>query len=401
MKCIETICEKEYCTGCGACIYVCPKKCIRYEFDELDNIYPKIDGTKCVGCKKCRQVCPHLNQIKKNDIRKCYAAWSNNTNIRNESASGGIASELYYWAMKNKYKVIGTVWSEKKVVFKVAEKYEDIDEFRNSKYVFSNIGDTFKIVCELLKNKERVLFIGLPCQVAALSNFIKSNNMNTKQLLLVDLVCHGVVPNQYLISHIHSIEKKKGRHADNINFRSPIYHTNKFFFTLQDKNGIFYKKNPKSNDCYQIAYHKALAYRENCYYCEYACPKRCGDISLCDFTSVGKVEMFDYTNENISCVMINTDKGFEIWNEILNTGKVWAVKRPTEEITNYERQLKRPSRKHKNRDKFIKKYKETRNFTKAAQFALRLDIIWNLANYILPLRFFRNIKRKLVIDGEK
>ena len=392
---MEMICKKDTCTGCGACISVCPQNCIKYELDSLDNIYPQIDYEKCIGCGQCKQVCPHLNPINKNEIMKCYAAWSNNKFVKENSASGGIASELYFFLLEKGFKVVGTAWDGRRVVFKITDKHEDIEKFRNSKYVFSYVGKNYKRISDLLKNGEKVLFIGLPCQVAAVKNFCKVKHMDMRNLILVDLVCHGVISSQYLISHIQTIERKKKLSTEDIQFRNPQFHTDKYFFTLSDKKGIFYKKHVKSNDCYQLAYHRALAYRENCYNCEYACEKRCGDISLCDFTSVGKVEEFAYTNKNTSCVMVNTDKGMRLWNDVVSSGKIWAMNRPIEEITNFEKQLKGPSLKHKNRDRFLEAYESTKDFTRSAHYALRVDIMWNIMNYVLPLRQINDLRKKI------
>ncbi|MCM1125566.1 MAG: Coenzyme F420 hydrogenase/dehydrogenase, beta subunit C-terminal domain [Lachnospiraceae bacterium] len=393
MNNIEARCKKDKCTGCGVCISICPQNCISYKNDELDNIYPKIDLSRCVECGLCIQVCPQLNLINKNKIKKCYAAWSSDWSTRESSASGGIASELYFYLIMNGYNAAGTIWNERSVLFKITKDVNDIMKFRNSKYVFSCIGACYGEISKLLKNKEKVFFVGLPCQVAAIKKYCQVLNVNEQNLILVDLVCHGVVPAQYLNSHIEYIEKKKKRRTERIFFRNPKFQTDKYYFTLEDKKGIFYCKKVKSDDCYQLAYHRALAYRENCYYCGYACEKRCGDLTLCDYTSVGKMGNCDYTNENVSCVMINTDKGERVWKKIISSGRIWEEERPIEEITNYEKQLNEPSPKHKCRRKFEVEYIKEKNFTKAAHKALKIDILWNVLNYILPLRKINDFRK--------
>ena len=50
--------SKETCTGCNACAYICPKKCISFKNDETYDIaYPVIDETQCINCGKCKKVC--------------------------------------------------------------------------------------------------------------------------------------------------------------------------------------------------------------------------------------------------------------------------------------------------------------------------------------------------------
>lgn len=395
MNNIETICEKDNCTGCGACVSVCSQKCVLYEEDALDNIYPKIDQKKCVKCGQCRRVCPELNPVPSYNIKKCYAAWSGDPAIKENSASGGIASELYLYLIKNGYKVAGAMWSDQRVIFKISENIEDVSKFRNSKYVFSSVGACYEEISKLLKEGKKIFFVGLPCQVAAVKNYCKVTNADDSNLILADLVCHGVMASQYLISHVKSIEKKRGKRTEEIFFRDPQFGTCMFYFTLHDKKGIFYKKQVKSNDCYQIAYHKALSYRENCYHCKYACRNRNGDLSLCDFTAVGTLGEFEYTNENVSCVMVNTNKGEKLWYEILASGRVWAEERPIEEITDYEKQLNFPSKKHKSRSKFENEYIKSKNFEIAACHALFMDILWNMLNFVLPLRRINDFRKRI------
>lgn len=56
------------------------------------------------------------------------------------------------------------------------------------------------------KDGYEVIFIGLPCQVAALRTYLK---IDFRNLILVDIICHGTPPQVYLDEHIHYFENKK------------------------------------------------------------------------------------------------------------------------------------------------------------------------------------------------
>lgn len=45
--------SKNNCTGCSACIAVCPRKCIEMRVDEEQFNYPKIDEKDCIDCGLC------------------------------------------------------------------------------------------------------------------------------------------------------------------------------------------------------------------------------------------------------------------------------------------------------------------------------------------------------------
>lgn len=95
--------------------------------------------------------------------------------------------------------------SDLKVVIK---GYDDnnILKFKNSKYVHSKMGSTFLDIKNQLKDGYEVIFIGLPCQVAALRTYLK---IDFRNLILVDIICHGTPPQVYLDEHIHYFENKK------------------------------------------------------------------------------------------------------------------------------------------------------------------------------------------------
>ncbi len=56
------ILDEDLCTGCDACVVVCPVDCIDKISDPLHSGYAMgictIDLQVCIGCKLCAQVCP-------------------------------------------------------------------------------------------------------------------------------------------------------------------------------------------------------------------------------------------------------------------------------------------------------------------------------------------------------
>jgi len=56
------ILDEDLCTGCEACVTVCPVDCIDKIGDPTHPGYAMglctIDMNRCIGCKLCAQVCP-------------------------------------------------------------------------------------------------------------------------------------------------------------------------------------------------------------------------------------------------------------------------------------------------------------------------------------------------------
>lgn len=364
----RVICSHDKCTGCTACRDVCPKQCITMRPDALDALRPVVDESICIDCGLCEKTCPNNRELSYKLPHKVWAAWSNDSDVRRTSASGGIACELYRYWIKNGGVATGVVYDrDEGCHFILLEKESDIKAVQNSKYTFSDTAGIYKVVKQKLQAGISVLFIGVPCQVAGLYGFLKKEYDN---LTTVDIICHGMPPATYLEQHIKSIEDKKKEHTHQLFFRDPKYYTYTYTFTLKNNKGKeFYKKKVLTRDNYQLGYHKALIYRENCYSCNYARKERISDLTIGDFSGLGRFAPFEYDKHNVSCILENTDKGAALLKKL--KGTLSKYERPVSEAFEVEKQLKSPSVKHSGRYIFEKVYHKTRNYEVASNAALK------------------------------
>lgn len=356
---------EDLCTGCGACASICSKKCISMLPNTIGIVLPKIDHDKCIECHLCEKICPVLNHPNSHQPIKVYASWSKDEKQRMNSASGGIAYELYKYAISKGFKVVGaSINDDFTVSLKVASKEQEIIPFQNSKYVFSDATSCYPLIDNGIKQGDSYLIMGLPCQIAAFKNLFKNN----KHIIFVEILCHGISPYLYLKQHIQKIEKETQKKATNLSFRDPSFNTSSYTFTLYDEKGCcFYSGKIKDGDSYQFGYHRSISYRENCYHCNFAKKERVGDIVLCDYYGLGKRYSCNYTKENVSCVLIVTEKGEAFFENIKNT-LVFAEERPIVEAEEGNPRLSHPCPKPKERIKFESKIIETNgDFEKAIQ----------------------------------
>lgn len=345
------LCGVEKCSCCGACISVCPKKCIKLSIDENGFEYPSINHDECIECGRCKSVCHAENDIEKNYPQKAYATWSLDEKDRKTSTSGGAASVFYQYVINNNGIGYGATYDNNLNVVIKGYKDKKIYEFKNSKYVHSDMSGAFKLIEIDLSDNKNVIIIALPCQIAALKIYLKKDYAN---LLTVDIICHGTPPQNYLNSYIKFIENKCEKKVSSIKFRND----NEFLFQCfeDEKSKPFFMKT-KNADLYLLPFFEALTYYESCYDCKYACNERVSDITIGDFWGLGAEIAFDheYTGA-ISLVLINTSKGKMFFEKVKD--KLFVEERTVEEALKGNDQLNRPSTKNENRDSFLKLYKE-------------------------------------------
>lgn len=342
--------EKNLCTGCGACAFICPQVAIEMKENEIGIVYPVIDEEKCISCKKCQKVCPILSPVSYHKPQKAYAAWSADKQERRTSASGGIAIEVYKKALDVGCYVAGAKQNEDfSVKFELTKERAKLSGFKNSKYVFSSAYSLFPEIKKKLADNERIVVIGLPCQIAAIRKIFKDN----PNLLLMDVVCHGITPFDYLNQHIRKLTTEANKVAVRMSFRDPVTYTYTFTFTLYSADGeCFYAKRTKDGDTYQYGYHRSISYRENCYHCVFAKTERTSDVTLSDYNGLGKLAPCSFSARKVSSVLIHTKKGSDFINGLIKENRIIAEERPLQEPILGDERLRHPSKKTQARKDF-------------------------------------------------
>ncbi len=351
------ICPIDQCTGCFACMNRCPKDAITCVTDVYGRTVPQIDPAVCVRCGLCKEVCPQLHLVKKEKSFMCYAAQRTEESEKMCSSSGGIGAVLTEQFLADGGVVYGAaVNDEGSVCHTSAENQEDGRKFRGSKYVQSYIGQSYREVKKQLESGRRVLFTGTPCQIAGLKSYLTKEYEN---LYCVDIICHGVPPMKYLSEHISFVTN--GKKMDEISFRGG---KQDFCLTLRSDSEEIYSVD-KFHDIYYHTFLKSVTYRENCYQCLYAEDRRVGDITLGDFWGLDRSTLKTNQKGNISVVLVNTEKGQQLFNGIQN--KILFEERKLEEAVQGNPQLRRPALPHKYREIFLKKYEKGMGFERAVK----------------------------------
>lgn len=139
--------DKKVCCGCWACENICPKHCISMIEDEEGFLYPHVDVDHCIDCHLCEKVCPIANvEPEKKKEQHGFLLQIKDESIRKESTSGGSFTAIASWVINQGGIVYGAAvdYSDFKVKHSAATSLDELGKFRNSKYVQSEIGDTFK-----------------------------------------------------------------------------------------------------------------------------------------------------------------------------------------------------------------------------------------------------------------
>lgn len=342
--------EKDKCTGCMACACICPRNAISIIEDEGKFLYPKINYDYCNNCNLCERVCPVISKCNENNyIGKALACINKDEKIRMQSSSGGIFSLIAEHIIKNNGIVFGvSLNDELEVVHTYAENVEDLKKFRGSKYVQSNIDKTYSIVKKFLDEGRKVLFTGTPCQVEGLYSFLRKEYLN---LYTQDIICHGVPAPQLLEKYIQYKEKDNQGKINKVSFRDK---ENLGWSNFQLKIDYETKNECMSHDedPFMQLFLRDIALRKTCYDCNFKRENRISDITLADFWGINNVlpEMND--EKGISAVMINSEKGMELFENIKE--KIIYKETTKKEIQKYNPNFVKSAKKFDRREEFFK-----------------------------------------------
>ncbi len=319
----DDICDKNLCSGCGACASACPKRCITMESDTEGFLHPAIDASSCIHCDKCRKVCPVANK-KSDDGQqpKCYAAINLNDEIRLKSSSGGVFSLLAEQTLAAGGVVFGAAFDEDfSVRHTYTEALEGLEQFRGSKYVQSRIGDSYVRAKEFLKAGRPVFFTGTPCQIGGLYAYLGKEYDN---LLTQDLVCHGVPSPKVWAEYVAVRENAAASKTRSVYFRNKSSGWRKFSLSLGFTNGTEYSETV-SDDLYMKGFLGHLFLRPSCHECSFKQVHRLSDITLADFWGVTRMYPDRDDEKGCSLVMLHSERGKKAFESILDRQEAWEV----------------------------------------------------------------------------
>lgn len=305
----------ETCSGCGVCNISCPTDAIDIKLNKNGFYKAYIDKEKCIECGICKSVCGFNSELCNFDKNlKIIAARVKDKDVLSNTTSGGLGYSLTKLLLEKKYDVVGCKYdtTSNKAMHVYIKGMNDnmalekIKQLSGSKYLQSYTVDAF----QRLKDSEKAIVIGTPCQIASLSNYLTIKKIRDN-FVLIDLICHGVpsynlwekylthLKDEYNIDQVKNIKFRKKLSDNNNNNMNLFIEGNNRSIVTKQENDFFYRSFCVGN-CYD----------ESCYECNFRISSL-ADIRLGDYWGE------KYKNKNgTSMVICCTKKGEELINEI-------------------------------------------------------------------------------------
>jgi coenzyme F420-reducing hydrogenase beta subunit len=270
------------CSGCGACVAVCPVKAITVAVSKDGFYAARVNSGLCKECGLCNKTCPQ--NIVEDETIHCaskiaVSARTNEVEAFN-SSSGGIGYSLMKYAIDHGMKVIGTRYdvNENKAVVDIAETIDELQAFRTSKYTQADPADVIKLVIE---TPGKYLMVGTPCQIAGLKKAALSKG-RINDFIFVDFFCHGV-PSPGIWHRYLEDQKIETKNIENVTYRDKKHGYHHFVISIEYKGGEIWESKSRDKDPYYRMYDDGYALSDACYHCAVRSETSLADIRIGDY----------------------------------------------------------------------------------------------------------------------
>jgi acetyltransferase-like isoleucine patch superfamily enzyme/coenzyme F420-reducing hydrogenase beta subunit len=326
------IIDKTKCCGCNACVQICPKQCIKRDFDHEGFLYPHVEETVCIDCGLCNKVCPIENENRKNRyaVPQVFAAYHKDDKVRIDSTSGGLFSALAERMLEDGVYISGAVFDDDFLLtHTITKDKSQLEKIRSSKYLQSDTKDIFTQIQNLLKKGEKVFICSTSCQIAALYAFLQKDYDN---LYTADIICKGVSSPKFFKAYLDFLERKYKSKVTAVKFKYKDGKNpwGKLTTKIDFFNGKSYIKGG-AYDSYMTAFlGTGLIVRLSCFECRFTKYPRTADITLGDFWGIERLlpDIAD-RGKGYSVVLANSEKGSALLDSIKD--KLFLQSFPLEE----------------------------------------------------------------------
>jgi len=309
--------EKKACTGCTACLSVCPQSCIEMKPDKEGFMYPNVSLEACIDCGLCEKICPMKKNGYEPQVKMSIAAVSENINVRRISSSGGVFNALAEYVISKGGIVYGATFDEEwNVIHRYSDTIDGLKAFSGSKYVQSSLKGIYKHVLEELKRNRLVLFSGTPCQIAGLNGFLRKDYDN---LISVEVSCHGVpspkiwhsyldwmIPHNSRLREFSFRDKKNGWRNYNITYRTQS-------ITKEEKYKLHSEEHSKN--IFFNLFLSNLILRPSCYSCHFKNGKSGADMNIGDCWGLSNNSSLD-DDLGVSSIVAYSEKAVRVIKEL-------------------------------------------------------------------------------------
>lgn len=212
---IDTVVKNDLCIGCGVCIYACPSKALKMEWNEYGFLIPQLTGS-CDLNGDCLQVCP-FNPFPEKEVRtenelgdiylttapshhpkigKYNAIYAGHSNeFRLTSSSGGMGTYIFTKLLSNG--IVDHVFSVKESTkpgshyeYAINSSKEELLQASKTRYFPVTLSEVMSKIKSL---DGRIAIVGVACFIKAirLAQY-KELTLRAKIPFLVGIICGGV-----------------------------------------------------------------------------------------------------------------------------------------------------------------------------------------------------------------
>ena len=209
---ILSVLNEGLCRGCGTCIALCPKNAIILtKTDKKDIFMPKLNLKNCSNCGICLNVCSGLGiDFKKLNLNvfgeehkksvigtnvNCYTGYSKDIEIRLNSSSGGLVTQILIFALEKGIidGALVTMMNRENPVEPesfIARTKEEVIGASKSKYCPVPANVALKEILNAPDN-EKFAVVGLPCHIHGIRKAeLINKRLKDKIIFHLGIFCH-------------------------------------------------------------------------------------------------------------------------------------------------------------------------------------------------------------------